>query len=76
MEISGGELVVLTEMFKKEVEIRGIEFPGGTSQECCAFIDFIQQYEENPDVDPHINCYENVTCKLEVDEVNWDEVYG
>jgi len=73
-----GELIVLEEMFEKEVNARGIKFPEDNEeelrQEC--FSDFVQQYIDDQDTDPHINCLEGITCEKEISEIDWDEVYG
>lgn len=77
-EPSYGELIVLEEMFEKEVNARGIKFPEDDEeelrQEC--FFDFVQQYIDDQDTDPHINCLEGITCEKEISEIDWDEVYG
>lgn len=72
---SYGEIAVLGEMFQKEVEVRGIKFPK-EDQRTGAWLDYVQQYENNHDKDPHIYCLENVTCEKEVSEIDWDEVFG
>ena len=72
---SYGELAVLGEMFEKEVEARGINIPN-EDQRNGAWLDFVQQYIEDQDTDPHINCLEDVTCEKEVSEIDRDEVYG
>lgn len=72
---SYGEYAVLGDMFETEVEVRGIKFPN-EDQRTGAWFDFCQQYIEDQDTDPHINCYEDVTCEKEVSEIDWDEVYG
>lgn len=69
------ELAVLSEMFETEVKVRGIKFPNEEQRE-GAFFDFCQQYIEDQDTDPHINCFEDVTCEKEVSEIDWDAVYG
>ena len=72
---SYGEMSVLGEMFEKEIEVRGINIPT-EEQLNGAWLDFVQQYIEDQDTDPHINCLEDVTCKKEVSEIDWDEVYS
>ena len=61
---SYGELAVLGELFEKEIEERVINIPCDEQRE-GAWIDFVQQYIDNPDTDPHINCLEGVTCLKE-----------
>lgn len=72
---SYGEYAVLEEMFEKEVKVRGIKFPS-EEQRSGAWFDFVEQYVNDQDTDPHINCLEGVTCEKEIDEIDWDEVYG
>ena len=72
---SYGELAVLGDMFETEVKVRGIKFQDEEAQSNC-FCDFCQQYIEDQDTDPHINCLEDVTCEKEVSEIDWDAVYG
>lgn len=72
---SYGELIVLEEMFETEVEVRGIKFPN-EDQRTGAWHDFVQQYIDDQDTDPHINCLEGITCEKEISEIDWDEVYG
>ena len=78
---SYGELAVLSEMFEKEVEVRGIKFPGKDvdpdeeARQCC-FIDYVSQYIEDQDTDPHIHLDMGITAEKEVDEIDWDEVFG
>ena len=72
---SYGEIAVLGEMFEKEVEVRGIKFPT-EDQRTGAWLDYVQQYEEDQDKDPYIYCLEGVTCEKEVSEIDWDKVYG
>lgn len=72
---SYGEFAVLGDMFETEVKVRGIKFPTEEARSCCLF-DFCQQYIEDQDTDPHINCLEDVTCEKEVSEIDWDAVYG
>lgn len=71
---SYGELAVLDEMFEKEVEVRGIEFPNDEVRN-GAYLDFTLQYIENQDEDPHIDLREGVTAKKRVDEIDWEKVY-
>lgn len=59
---SYGELSVLTDMFENEVAERGIKFPS-EEQRTGAFFDFVDQYIEDQENDPHINCFEGVTCE-------------
>lgn len=75
------EIAVLTEMFEIEVEVRGIKFPDKDEdpdeearQNC--FIDFVSQYIEDQDTDPHIRLDMGITAEKEIDEIDWDEVYG
>ena len=75
-EPSYSELAVLGEMFEKEVEVRGIKFPDNEEARQCCFIDFVQQYIEDQDTDPHINLDMGITCEKEVSEIDWNEVYG
>ena len=72
---SYGEFAVLDDMFETEVKVRGIKFPNEDQRE-GAWLDYVQQYEEDQDKDPHIYCLEGVTCEKEVSEIDWDEVYG
>ena len=73
---SYGELAVLGEMFEKEAVARGINFPT-EEQRDGALTDFVQQYIDDQDKDPHINCLEDVTCEKEVEDIlDWEEVYS
>ena len=72
---SYGELAVLGEMFETEIKVRGINITN-EEQRAGAWNDFVQQYIEDQDTDPHINCLEDVTCEKEVTEIDWDAVYG
>lgn len=72
---SYGELAVLGDMFETEIKVRGIKFPNKDQRE-GAWLDYVQQYEEDQDKDPHIYCLEGVTCEKEVSEIDWDEVFG
>ena len=71
---SYGELAVLSEMFETEVKLRGIHFPN-EEQKTGAYFDYVGQYIEDQDTDPHINCYEGVTCEKEIHEIDWSEVW-
>lgn len=73
---SYGEIAVLGEMFEKEIEARGIKFPESEEARTCCFIDFCLQYVEDQDTDPHINIGMGITCEKQVDEVDWNTVYG
>lgn len=78
---SYGELAVLREMFETEVRVRGVKFPSKDedpeeeARQCC-FNDFVQQYIEDQDTDPHINLFMGITAEKEVDEIDWNKVYG
>lgn len=72
---SCGEFAVLGEMFETEIKVRGINIPNEDQRIGC-WMDFCQQYIEDQDTDPHINCLEDVTCEKEVSEIDWDAVYG
>jgi hypothetical protein len=72
---SYGEFAVLGEMFEIEIKVRGIKIPNEDQRISC-WMDFCQQYIEDQDTDPHINCLEDVTCEKEVYEIDWDAVYG
>lgn len=75
------ELAVLSEMFEKEIKVRGIKFPSEEedpdeeARQCC-FIDFVSQYIEDPNTDPHIRLDMGVTAEKSIDEIDWDEFYG
>ena len=76
-----GELAVLTEMFETEIKVRGIKFPNKDDDpdeeaRTCCFVDFVCQYIEDQDTDPHIRLALGITAEKDVDEINWDEVYG
>ena len=76
---SYGELAVLGEMFEKEIEARGIKFPENDTdgdQRTGCWLDFVQQYIEDQDTDPHINLDMGITAEKEVSEIDWDAVYG
>jgi hypothetical protein len=78
---SYGELAVLSEMFEKEVAVRGIKFPckdedpDEEARQCC-FIDYVSQYIEDQDTDPHINLDMGITTAKSVEEIDWYEVFG
>lgn len=72
---SYGELAVLSEMFDTEVKVRGIKFPCDETKD-NAFLDYCQQYIEDQDTDPQINCCDGVTCEKEYDEIDWNAVWN
>lgn len=74
-QLSWGEYAELCSMFETEVKIRGIKFPCDETKD-GALLDFVSQYEEDQETDPHINCLEGVTCEREVHEINWEEIYA
>lgn len=78
---SYGELAVLGEMFETEVKVRGVKFPSKDEDpdedaRTCCFMDFVDQYIEDQDTDPHINLDMGITAEKSVEEIDWDEVYG
>lgn len=72
---SYGEFAVLGDMFETEIKVRGVKFPN-EDQRAGAWFDFCQQYIEDQDTDPHINCFQDVTCEKEISEIDWDAVFG
>lgn len=74
-DVSMSELAILGELFEKETKVREITYPDLETKD-NAFLDFVSQYEEDPDTDPHIRCLEGVTCEKEIEDVNWNEFYG
>ncbi len=72
---SYGEFAVLGDMFETEVKVRGIKFPNKDQRE-GAWLDYVQQYIEDQDKDPHVYCFEGVTCEKQVSDIDWDAVYG
>ena len=71
---SYAEMAILSEMFETEIKVRGIHF-NGEEQKTGAFLDYVAQYIEDQDTDPHINCCESVTCEKEIHEIDWSEVW-